>query len=253
MMGGIRMGNVAKYEDKEEKITPVYEEVAAKYCNEPMSVEELAIYLSHKRGLSESPLNEKTVRGYITKLCSMSDGELEDKDFKDKDGKYCFLPKYHKILLAILDTDFFGGYKSTKSLSGRTVLHKQLADNIDEYQIDSQMQAKIKKDPSYLNALLETRLSDMFTRELAAMVHSMYNADYVVQYQFLIEGIDRVVALRRWMREWEERMSIIRCELATTEEEKKQAKERTGKYKDQSMDTLMIRLLSSLVKDAIHI
>jgi len=249
------MAGISKYEKntKEElegKLTfenenNSYEDVSMKFGKEAMDASELAVYLSKQRGLENGPLNEKTIRRYITRLCEMSHGMLKESDFKDGRA-YKFQPGYHDLLMTLLDTDYFGGKKNENKLSDRIVLHEQVANNINKY-LETEIQKKVKEDPSYLNARLESRLSELFENELAGMVHTMYNAESVVQYQFIIEAIDRIVALRRWMNEWEERMQLIRCEFAKGNEEKTNAKLQQGAFKNDSIETLIIKMLAAKV------
>lgn len=242
------MPGVSKYENRDtigvEEIS--YEDVRRKFNAEPMSAKEFIVFLSHERGLKPNEtLNEKTLRGYIRQLCERSEGLLSPDDFKD--GKsYSFKPKYHSLLLTLLNTEYFGSKIREEDILNKMKMQKQVAENITDY-LKEDVQKSIKKDPAYLNALLADKLSNIFLRELRTIVHTMYNADPIVQYQFMIEGIDRLVGIRRWMNEWEERMRLIRMEFATSENEIQDAINRKGKYEGASIDRLIIRMLAASI------
>lgn len=123
-------GNIYIEEIKKKKI--FYEDIEVKIGKESISAEELAVYLSRKRKLSDGDMSEKTVRRYIHKLCKMSKGLLKNSDFKEgneSNSGYLFKPEYHGLLLTLLDTEYFGGKKNNEKLSDRVVLHEQIAKN----------------------------------------------------------------------------------------------------------------------------
>lgn len=238
------------YIEETKKKEMLYENIEAKISKEPISAEELAVYLSCKRKLSDGDMSEKTIRRYIQKLCRMSKGLLKDSDFKDgneSNSAYLFKPEYHGLLLAFLDTEYFGGKKNDKKLADRIVLHEQIAQNVSKY-LDLDMQKNIMEDPSYLNALVEGRLSKRITNELAGLLNTMYNSEPAMRYQFMIECLDRLVALRRWMNEWDERINLIRRMFAKDDEDAvKQAGAEGNSFKYDMLDSLMIKLIDAKV------
>ncbi|MBL4933031.1 hypothetical protein [Clostridium paridis] len=240
--------NVHIEETKKKEIH--YKNVEAKIGKESISAEELAVYLSRKRELSDGDMSEKTIRRYIKKLCRMSKGLLKDSDFKDgneTNSPYLFKPEYHGLLLSFLDTEYFGGKKNDQKLSERIVLHEQIAENVSKY-LEPDMQKDIMEDPSYLNALVEGRLSKRINNELAGLINTMYNSEPVMRYQFMIECLDRLVAIRRWMNEWEERIKLIRCMFAKDDEDSvKQEGVEDDLFKYDMLDSLMIKLIYSKV------
>lgn len=227
-----------------------YEDVELKLYKEPISAEELAVYLSRQKNIADGNLSEKSIRRYIEQLCKMSRGLLKVSDFKDgtkSNSKYVFKPQYHGLLLAFLDTEYFGGKKKDDRLSDRTILHEQLAENVSKY-LDKNMQKKIKEDPSYLNALLEGRLSKRITKELAGLLNTMYNSEPVMRYQFMIECLDRLVTLRRWMNEWNVRMRLIRDMFAEEHIENiQQGEQKEDPFQYDMLDSLMIKLIAAKV------
>ncbi len=229
-----------------------YEQVKRKIGKEPIDAKELAVYLSYLKGISNGSLDEKTIRRYIQKLCDMSKGRLKDLDFKQGtsvNSAYLFKPGYHNLLLAFLDTDYFGAKKNDKKLSDRMVLHEQLAENITKY-LDTGMQEKIKSDPSYLNALIEGRLSKCITNELAVMLHIIHNSEPVIRYQFMLEVLNELATVRRWMNEWEERIRLIRG-MFVKDDEKNQSQDNveSGDFQYDMLDSLMVKLLEAKVNN----
>lgn len=257
MPGGIRKsdriakkGESTHIENVRTKV-PSFDKVQSKIGKESLSAIELAVYLSHLRGLIEPDyIDEKSVRRYINKLCKMSCGILKADEFKTgKKKSYEFKPEYHDILISLFDTDYFGGNKNDKRIEDRTKLHAQIAHNIGKY-MKGKDKEKLQKDPSYLNANLEAKIMPIITNELTCMLNTMYNADPSIRYQYMLECMDRLVGIRRWMNEWNERIKIIRRSFAQNDAEQiKMADEGEGLFKNDTIDMLMIKLLDARRKN----
>nr|WP_307989823.1 hypothetical protein [uncultured Niameybacter sp.] len=235
----------------EEIPVPSLDKVLPKIGKESISAIELAVYLSYLRGLKEPDcINEKTIRRYIDKLCKMSGRILKTSEFKTgENNAYEFKPEYHDILIALLDTDYFGGNKNDKKIEDRAHLHAQIASNIGKY-VQGKDRKKLQNDPSYLNANLEAKLMPIITNELTCMLNLMYNADPTIRYQYMLECMDRLVGIRRWMNEWNERIKIIRRSFAGNDVEKiKMADAEEGSFKNDMLDMLMIKVLDARRKN----
>lgn len=257
LAGGIRKSDrIAKKGESthiknEETPVPSLDKVISKIGKESISSIEVAVYLSHLRGLKEPDcIDEKSVRRYINKLCKMSGGILKSSEFRTGDNNaYEFKPEYHDILIALFDTDYFGGNKNDKRIEDRTQLHAQIANNIGKY-VKEKDKVKLQKDPSYLNANLEAKLMPIITNELTCMLNLMYNADPSIRYQYMLECMDRLVGIRRWMNEWNERIKIIRRSFAENDAGQiKMADDEEGPFKNDMLDMLMIKVLDARRKN----
>lgn len=227
----------------------IYKDVESKFGKISINAKELSILLSRERFENNyDVLDEKTIRRYITKLCSMSNGILEPNDFKENGKSYVFKPEYHDILFTILATDYFGSNKNDKYLEHRAVLHGQIVENIDKYMNDLDKN-QIKKDPSYLNAIIEAKLIPLIINELICIFNTMYHSDSVVRYQYIIECADRLVGIRRWMNEWNERIKVIKNSYAKDNSQfLDMAQNDEGFFQNDMLDDLMLKILASKLK-----
>ncbi|MEG1314012.1 MAG: hypothetical protein RSD40_06815, partial [Bacilli bacterium] len=235
---------IEKEEQEKNKKELCFEEVEKKIGQENLSSDELKIIIMHHKGLNS--LSTRTVTGYINQLCKMSDGLLNEADFKD-DGEYCFKPKYHDLLISLICTDYFGGKKKENKLSDRALLYQQLVDNIRNYinDIDKDL---IVQDPAYYNARVESALTKHINTELYAISNIMYNSDPIIRYQLMVEVLDKFVVLRRWMQDWDLKIRENRRLYADNVESYRDAIAQKGIFKQTTLEQLMIRILSAKIK-----
>lgn len=239
-----KVGN--KQVDTKKKEPIRYEDVEGKIGKESLSAAELAIYLSGCRSLS-SEFTEKTVKNYIKAICDESDGLLSINDFKhdpSKNGsKYEFKPEYHSLLLTLMDTDYFDGRRNDRKLSTRTELYGQLVNNINRYMSDID-QKVIKKNPVYTNAVLEQHLSKYISNELTALLRTLYHSDPVKRYQLMIEFLNSLLSLRKWMDKVDSEMMSTRMVYAHELNGLKDAIYQQGLFKSVNLDEFIIKFMA---------
>lgn len=80
------------------------------------------------------------------------------------------------------------------------------------------------------------------------MFATMQDSDDTIQYQLMLETLDRLVAIRRWMNEWNARINLIKQEFAKTEQEKQDAKNKTGLFKHKQLQDILIDVISNLLE-----
>ena len=80
------------------------------------------------------------------------------------------------------------------------------------------------------------------------MFATMKDSDDTIQYQLMLETLDRLVAIRRWMNEWNARINLIKQEFAKTEQEKQDAKNKTGLFKHKQLQDILIDVISNLLE-----
>ncbi|HIT07405.1 MAG TPA: hypothetical protein IAB53_12285 [Candidatus Scybalocola faecipullorum] len=208
---------------------------------EPMTAEQFGIYLGGCKAAGDF-ISDKTIKRYIKKLCKMSEGKITPSKFmKTVDGTdvYIIQPEIQELLVAMFDTDFFGVKGKAKAgIDVKQRLRAQLAENVEIY-LDEDIKKQVKSAPQFLNARLEDILTEkinnevrgMFAtinNEVRGMFATMQDSDDTIQYQLMLETLDRLVAIRRWMNEWNARINLIKQEFAKTEQEKQDAKNKIG-------------------------
>lgn len=94
---------------------------------------------------------------------------------------------------------FFGAKGKPKAgLDVKQRLRAQLAENVEIY-LDEDIRNQVKLAPQFLNARLEDVLTEKINNEIRGMFATMQDADDTIQYQLMLETLDRLVAIRRWM------------------------------------------------------
>lgn len=131
-----------------------------------MSAEQFGIYLG---GCKSSTDSISVTTRYIKKLCGMSGGRLNKSDFQER-------------------------------INGT-----QVAENIVTY-LDEDMQSIFLPTSPYLNARIEAHMTEKIHNEIRGMLASVRGSEDLIRYQLMLELEDRLVALRRWMNEWNERL-----------------------------------------------
>ena len=243
------MAREADYEkmvQNEKNPYPEYEKVKEKFGREEMSSKEFIVYLSHfKYGDDNIPMTPRTLRNYVERLCELSNGRIKPENFK-KGRDYCFKPEYHRILLVLLNTDYFGENIDDKSLEGRTILHKQLADNVNRF-LNKEEQEFVRGNPAYLNAILEGKLGECLSGELKRVLNGIYTFDPAMRYQVMVEALGKLVGLRHWIDGWQALINNSRAFYADSKEEIMDAAERKGKFRDILIDDILINMLVSKI------
>lgn len=240
------MGIESNYDEKrkkEESLT--YPQVCKKIkSGNGINAEELAVYIKGKQ--KRKSCTRRTIDNYIKNLCNMSNGLLKIEDFK-KNEDYFFEGKSLKFLLTIINTGYFGNRKKNPTLKDREKIYNQLLKNVKEY-LDEEDEKLLKSYPEYLNAQLEAAFTKHLNRELYAMNNIMYHAEPTIRYQLMVEALDMIVKLRRWMQEWDITISENRLLFADDIESYKRALKEEGEFSKASFEMRIIELLA----DKIH-
>lgn len=127
------------------------------------------------------------------------------------------------------------------------IVRAQLAENVEIY-LDEDVKKQVKSAPQFLNARLEDILTEKINNEVRGMFATMQDSDDTIQYQLMLETLDRLVAIRRWMNEWNARINLIKQEFAKTEQEKQDAKNKTGLFKHKQLQDILIDVISNLLE-----
>lgn len=209
-----------------KKSSKSFTDIKRMFAKEPMTAEQFGIYLGECKAAGDF-ISDKTIKRYIEKLCKMSDGKITPSKFmKTVDGTdvYIIQPEIQELLVAMFDTDFFGAKGKPKAgIDVKQRLRAQLAENVEIY-LDEDIKKQVKSAPQFLNARLEDILIEKINNEVRGMFATMQDSDDTIQYQLMLETLDRLVAIRRWMNEWNARINLIKQEFAKTEQEKQDAK-----------------------------
>ena len=96
--------------------------------------------------------------------------------------------------------------KAKAGIDVKQRLRAQLAENVEIY-LDEDIKKQVKSAPQFLNARLEDILTEKINNEVRGMVATMQDSDDTIQYQLMLETLDRLVAIRRWMNEWNARIN----------------------------------------------
>jgi hypothetical protein len=83
-------------------------------------------------------------------------------------------------------------------------------------------------------------MTEKIHNEIRGMLAAIRGSDDLVRYQLMLELEDRLVALRRWMNEWNERSRAIRKEFASNELERDDAEHRRGKFRHKQIQDEVI-------------
>jgi len=207
-----------EYENSVEttkKSAKSFADIKRMFAKEPMTAEQFGIYLGGCKAAGDF-ISDKTIKRYIEKLCKMSDGKITASKFmKTVDGTevYIIQPEIQELLVAMFDTDFFGAKGKPKAgIDVKQRLRAQLAENVEIY-LDESVKKQVKSAPQFLNARLEDILTEKINNEVRGMFATMKDSDDTIQYQLMLETLDRLVAIRRWMNEWNARINLIKQEL----------------------------------------
>ena len=233
-----------------KKSSKSFTDIKRMFAKEPMTAEQFGIYLGECKAAGDF-ISDKTIKRYIEKLCKMSDGKITPSKFmKTVDGTdvYIIQPEIQELLVAMFDTDFFGAKGKPKAgIDVKQRLRAQLAENVEIY-LDEDIKKQVKSAPQFLNARLEDILTEKINNEVRGMFATMQDSDDTIQYQLMLETLDRLVAIRRWMNEWNARINLIKQEFAKTEQEKQDAKNKTGLFKHKQLQDILIDVISNLLE-----
>lgn len=233
-----------------KKSSKSFTDIKMMFAKEPMTAEQFGIYLGECKAAGDF-ISDKTIKRYIEKLCKMSDGKITPSKFmKTVDGTdvYIIQPEIQELLVAMFDTDFFGAKGKPKAgIDVKQRLRAQLAENVEIY-LDEDIKKQVKSAPQFLNARLEDILTEKINNEVRGMFATMQDSDDTIQYQLMLETLDRLVAIRRWMNEWNARINLIKQEFAKTEQEKQDAKNKTGLFKHKQLQDILIDVISNLLE-----
>ena len=212
-----------------------------------MTAEEFGIYLGGC-SIPIKEISEKTIKRYIKKLCKESNGKLNEKQFMsvvDDVEMYYIQPEYQQLLVVLFDTDYFGAKgRSKNGIDEKQRLRAQLAENVESF-LEGETLFQVKLTPQFLNARLEDILASKINNEIRGMLATIRIADDTIQYQLMLETLDRLVAIRRWMNEWNTRIQLIKQEFANSEAEKQDAIDGTGKFKHKELKDIIVDVISA--------
>ena len=230
-----------------QKVPIKYEDVERKIGKNPLSAAELAVFLSKCKDSPDGGVTEKTVKNYLKAICNESKGTLSISEFKldpsKSRSKYEIKPGYHSLLLTLLNTDYFDGRKNDRKLSTRAKLYEQLINNIDNY-LSNNDEKIIKEHPAYVNAILEEHLSKHINIELTALLRTLYHSDPVMRYQLMIEFLNSLLNLRKWMDNIDSKMISTKMVYAHELDELKDAKYQKGIFESINLDEVIIKFMA---------
>lgn len=236
-------------EESQKSASKEFKDIKKLFAKEPMTAEQFGIYLGGCK-IPAKDISDKTIKRYIDKLCKMSNDKIHPAQFmQNQDGVdvYLIQPEFHELLVAMFDTDYFGAKGKPKSgVDVEQQLRAQLAENVEVYLSDD-VKAQVKLSHQYLNARLESILSEKIANEIKGMLATIYKADDTIQYQLMLETMDRLVAIRRWMNEWDARVKLIKQEFAKTEQDKEDAKNNAGKFKHKQIQDIFIDVMAAIM------
>ncbi|KEI07161.1 hypothetical protein Z957_09540 [Clostridium sp. K25] len=188
-----------KTEPKAIKVCP--EVVKTKMGKEPLTIKEIKVYLN-KYSICGKEYTEKTIKNYIEAICQDSNGLLKVSDFKENPknvkSKYLIKPEVQGLLMLILDSEYFDGRRNERLLKNRYELFRSLIKNIEFY-LNKGDQEIIKTNPAYINALLESNLSERLNKELTNLLRSLYHSDPIVRFTMMKYVIEELVRLEKWI------------------------------------------------------
>ncbi|WP_315111410.1 hypothetical protein [Clostridium intestinale] len=188
-----------KIESKSKKICP--EDVKDKMGKECLTIKEIAAYLN-KYSICNKVYTEKTIKNYIEVICEDSSGLLKVSDFKENPkiakSKYLIKPEVQGLLMVVLDSEYFDGRRNERLLKNRDKLSRSLIKNVEFY-LNKDDQELIKDNAAYINALLESNLSERLNKELTNLLRNLYHADPIVRFTMMKYVIEEFVRLEKWI------------------------------------------------------
>lgn len=247
-MAGIPMRDRKNPRAKSERKEVTYEEIKAKLYKKPLTVKEIAKYLSENN--PNAPTTDKTIKNHIADICKKSDGLLCEDDFK-KDRKFFFEPRYHGLLLSLLDTTLFDDRKNDRKLVTKRKINAQVARNIDKY-LEDDDKSLIKETPMYLTARIEDEIFNRINMETSAILRSLYHTDSAVRWKSLLEYLEAVKKLRRSVQRRESDTMAKRLVYAHSFEEREDALWQKGLFEAETLENLIIKLLAYRVNGKFH-
>lgn len=239
-----------EYSVESKKKTKNFNDIEKMFAKKPMTAEQFGIYLGGRK-IAGDVISDKTIKRYIEKLCKMSDGKITSSKFMKTVGgtdTYIIEPEVQRLLVAMFDTDFFGAKGKPKAGTDvKQKLRAQLAKNVEKY-LDEDVKKQVELAPQFLNARLEDILTEKIKNEICGMFATMQDSDATIQYQLMLETLNRLVAVRRWMNEWNTRINLLKQEFAKTEQEKQDAKNKTGLFKNKQLQDILIDVIACLLE-----
>lgn len=239
-----RQSDYATMHAKGNKKECAYEQIKDKFGKETMSTTEFAVYLSEISGVH---IDEKTVKNRIKAICEDSNGALSVKDFKHGPSngwsKYELKPEYHSVLFALMNTDYFDGRRNDRRLSTRARLYEQLASNIENY-LPEEEKKVVKANPAYVNAVLESFLSNHINGELSALLRALYHSDTVLRYELMIRFLENLILFRKWIESLDSKTVAVRMVYAHNLDELEDAKYQKGLFESVTLDQFLIHYLA---------
>lgn len=226
-----------------------FEITKQKFGVETMSVAEFATYISSLGETNIPTITEKTVRNYISKICSNSNRALNPDDFKNSDGEFELKPEYHRLLLTIIDSIYFDGRKKRKYLSNKLILEDQLLDNIEKY-LSEEERETIKSTPAYPNALLDKQLTSHLETELHLLIHWLYHMDDLLRYKAMRDTILQLSTLRKSLCSADSMLTSARMVYAHDFDELQDAKYRRGLFESSALEQFIVQYLAAKVRNS---
>ena len=223
-----------------------FESVKHKFCAENMSVAEFAVYISGSSETNIPTITEKSVRNYLSTICSSSNGTLKPNDFKNNDGKFELRPEYHRLLLTIIDSIYFDGRKKRKYLSTRAILQEQLLDNVEKY-LSEEERETVKSTPAYPNAVLDKRLTEHLEIELRLLINQLYHMDDLLRYKAMSDFILQLMTIRKSLCSTDSILTSARMVYAHDFDELEDAKYRRRMFEALTLEHFIIQYLAAKV------
>ncbi|WP_225340556.1 hypothetical protein [Lysinibacillus capsici] len=225
------------------------QEIKGKINRELITTEELALYLNEfGTYYKKKSIGKKTIENHLIKICKDSNGLLKITDFQIN-GVYAIDPKFHGLLLTILDTNYFDGRKNKRNLINREELFSDLVENINIYLLEEDMQ-EIMNNSSYLNAVLESELTKRLSNELVILFRELFHADSRVRYRMMKYVIESISKTRKWISSTDAKIftdKMVYGARIAREENKVNAEILKEKIRSDSLEEFIIKCLADKV------
>jgi len=253
------MARTTNYQGKayteDEKIS--LDKIKSKVNKEPLTLKELAIYLSNfgnsfdENGVRKN-VDVRTLTNYIDKICTMSDGQISKESFK-KGRSYLIQPEYHGFLLVLFDNNTFDTRQNDRKVSYRKKIFKSTVNNINEYLVDSD-KSIVKESSLYINELIESELTNRLIHILSSLMKSVFHADPMIRYQIMEMVISDLSDLESWISKENGRIWATKLVYGYDVEDKANGEDKNGSlqkklFQAKDLDELILSLLACKVNN----
>lgn len=240
------MGRKAEYCTKTKNNEITADEVKEKIGKEVISAKEIAIYLNEYTQ-RECTYDEKTIKNYIVGICEASKGLLSISDFKKNPSKpkskYEIKPEYQGFLLTLIDTAYFDGRKNDRILATREQIYRELLINLETF-LDEIDLKTVKANPAYINARVESTLSEKLNNMIISLVREVFHSDQVIRYTILQHTIEEITRIYQWVTKTNSMMLSTKLVYVHELDELSDAVYQKGIFAAETLEEYLISLLA---------